>query len=309
VDLNLRQLRTLREVAARGSIAAAAASLGYTPSAVSQQLSALERAAGLELLERVGRGVRLTHAGQVLAEHASGVFDKLEETRAVLEHVAGAPQGPVRVSVFGSFAHALLPDVVRELRGSHPLVELRTTELEPDAAVGALMSGSVDLALLLDYPHAPSPRTNGHRRITVLHEPFRLAAPAGSGLSGVVDLAELADRPWVTGLTDTSCWRCLVAACRDAGFEPDIAHQIDNTSATLELVAAGGGITLLPELGLHGAPPEVEVFDIAQPVHRTIELAHRPATIGRPAVAAVVDAVTSAAATWQARRRSDQLAP
>ena len=297
MDLTLRQLRTLREVAVRGTIAAAATSLGYTASAASQQIAALERATGRPVLERVGRGVQLTDAGLALVRHADEVLGKVEEAQASLEALDDEPAGTVRISTFESFASALMPELVRRLAIEHPRVALRSTQLDPDVSVEALLSGAVDIALVLDYPHAPSPRPRGAHQETVLVEPFRLAVPHDHPFVGPVDLSTLSDEPFVAGTPESSCRRCIVGACREVGFEPDVHHEIDNLPATLRLVAAGAGITLLPELALHDCPPGVRLLELVQPIRRSIEVAYRDASSNRPTVRAVLDAIAEITTT------------
>ena len=291
MDITIRQLRTIREIARSGTIAAAAESLGYTPSAVSQQMSALESVVGVEVLERVGRGVRLTDVGRALVARADAVLATLDETRAEIEQVSGSPVGSVRVAVFESFAAALLPDVIARVRSAHPDVTVRSVQLDPEDAVEELLRGSCDLALVVDYAHAPSPRPRGIEWRVLRQEPFRLVVPVDDDLTGPVELTSVADRPFVAGSLDTSCGRCTINACRDSGFEPDIHHEIDQNTAALRAVASGAGVTLLPELALVDAPPGVKILDLVRPLHRTIEIAARPVTLQRPAVAAVVDVV------------------
>ena len=291
MDLTIRQLRTIREISRQGTIAAAASALGYTPSAVSQQMSALEVAVGVPVLERVGRGVRLTDAGRAVVSHADTVLATVDRTQAAVEQLAGRPVGSVRVAVFETFAAALLPEVVARMGSSHPDVVLRSAQLDPEDALEEVLRGGCELALVLDYFHAPSPRPTGIEWRVLRREPFRLVVPADDPLDGPVDLSVVADRAFVAGSIDTSCGRCTVNACRDAGFEPQIRHEINQTTATLRAVAAGAGVSLLPDLALVDAPPEVRILDLARPFDRTIELAARPVSLTRPAVAAVVDVI------------------
>lgn len=304
MDITLRQLRTIREVEARGSLAAAADALGYTPSAISQQLAALEKAAGVPLLERVGRGVRLTEAGRELVRHAQGVLAKVEEARAAVEEIVSEPRGDVHVALFATVATALLPQVLRLLAKRHPELRVRSQHLDPDDALDALAAGSLDMAVILDYPHAPTARPDGLERHLLLQEPFRLVAAADDPLPGrAVELSDLKDRPFLAPPPQGSCGRCILQACRDAGFEPEVVHELEEYSAMLRLVAAGAGVALVPDLGLIDAPPTVRVLDLARPVYRNVEIAYREASGRRPATRAVVDAFTEAAA-----RRTETLA-
>lgn len=295
MEFTLRQLRTIREVAARGTIAAAADALGYTASAVSQQVAALERAIGLAVLERVGRGVRLTDVGRELVLHADGVLARVEVTEAALEEVVAAPRGEVRLAVFESVASALVPDVVGLLARRHPDLVVGSRELDPDEVPDALRLGEVDVAFVLDYPHAPGPREDGLEYLVLGRERFRLVAPANQGLPPVVDLASLAARPFVASPPHVSCGRCVVQACREAGFEPVIRHEVDGYPAALRLVAGGAGVALVPDLGLIDVPAGVAIRELAESVYRTIELAYRQSSVRRPAVRAVIEAVLETA--------------
>ncbi|HEV2767778.1 MAG TPA: LysR substrate-binding domain-containing protein [Acidimicrobiales bacterium] len=295
MELTLRLLRTIREIAARGTIAAAADALGYTASAVSQQVAALERATGLPVLERVGRSVRLTDVGRELVRHADDILARVEATEAALEEVAAGPRGEVRLAVFESVASALIPDVVALLAHRHPDLVVGSRELDPDEVPDALRLGEVDLAFVLDYPHAPGPREDGLEYLVLGREQFRLVVPVTEEADPVVDLASLCHRPFVASPAHMSCGRCVVQACREAGFEPVIRHQVDGYPATLRLVAGGAGVALVPDLGLIDVPAGVAVRDLAQTLHRTIELAYRRASVGRPAVRAVIDGVVDAA--------------
>ncbi len=198
-----------------------------------------------------------------------------------------------------SAANALMPDVIRLVRETHPAVVLRSREVDVDEALNDLIAGGLDLALVCDYAHAPSPRPHGVERLVVRREPVRLVAPPDEELADVVDLADLAERPFVTGPLDESCGRCLLHGCREAGFEPDVRHVIDSTPAALRLVAGGAGFAVLPDLSLIEPPPGVRFLDLAVPLQRTIELAYRPAAHGRPAVRATIDAIV------EVERRAD----
>jgi DNA-binding transcriptional LysR family regulator len=301
VEMTLHQLRTIREVDARGSIAAAAEALGYTPSAISQQLASLEKAAGVALLERVGRGVRLTSAGRELVRHAHEVLARVEEAQAAIEEVASGPRGEVRMALFASVAGALMPEVLRLLAARHPDLRVRSVQLDPDDAIEAVAAGSLDLAIILDYPHAPAARPNSVKRRLLIQEPFRVVVPAHdpTAEAGPVKLDDLAGRAILAPDAATSCGRCVLQACRDAGFEPDIAHALEEYPAILRLVAAGAGVALVPDLGLVDAGPDVRIVELARPVYRNIEVAYREAAAHRPAARAVLDALTEISDAWK----------
>jgi DNA-binding transcriptional LysR family regulator len=153
----------------------------------------------------------------------------------------------------------------------------------------ALASGELDLAFAIDYPHAPAPRRDDITRCSLLEDVLRLVVNENDPLAsaGRVLLADLADRPFISSPVALSCGRCVVVACRDAGFEPDVAHQVDDFTTARHLVAAGQGVALIPDLGLVDLPPNLRTVDIDPPVSRLIQLAYRTTNVERPAIAAV----------------------
>lgn len=294
VDMSIQQLRMLREVAIRGTIVAAASSLGYTPSAISQQLSGLERSTGVAVLERVGRNVRLTDAGRELVRHAGDLLASLEAARAAMEQVAGEVRGTVELSVYESVAVTLLVPLLERLGDQHPELRVRTRQLEVEPALEAVAAGTVDVAFTLDYAHAPMSQPAGLSSTSLLEDVFHLVVPSEDA-AGVTtaSLDDFADRRFIAPSPATSCGSSVVVACRSAGFEPDIAHQIDDFPTMMRLVAAGAGVALVPDLGLIGLPAGVGVVDIDRPFSRTIQIAYRTASASRPAVAAVHDALVA----------------
>lgn len=290
MDVTLQQLRMLREVANRTTIAAAASSLGFTPSAVSQQLAGLEKATGVAVLERVGRNVRLTDAGRELVHHANDLLAGVEVAQAALERVNNEVRGVLHVAVFESVASTLLPPLLARLAIRHPDLRLRTVETDPDDDAEELSTGHLDLAFSISYSHAPVASRDDLHRIPVLDDRFHLVVPGDDPIQGpVVALADVAAHPFIASPPTISCGRAVATACHAAGFEPDVVHQLDDYPTTLHLVAAGQGVALIPDLGLVQVPPGVRVLDLDPPLSRTIELVHRTASTGRPAIVAVVD--------------------
>lgn len=292
MDMSIQQLRMLREVALRGTIVAAAETLGYTPSALSQQLSGLERSTGVAVLERVGRNVRLTDAGRELVRHAGDLLASLEAARAAMERVAGEVRGTIELSVYESVAMTLLVPLLERLRAEHPDLHIRTRQLDVEPAVEAVAAGEVDLAFSLDYSHSPMPRRAGVSTTSVLEDMFHLVVPEHDPIDARrVPLTAVADRPFIGPAVTTSCGQCVVSACRTVGFEPDVVHQIDDFPTAMRLIAAGAGVAIVPDLGLVHRPPGVRVLDLETPLSRTIQLAYRTASAERPAVVAVRDAL------------------
>lgn len=296
MDMSIQQLRMLREVARRGTIVAAAETLGYTPSALSQQLSGLERATGVAVLERVGRNVRLTDAGRELVRHAGDLLASLEAARAAMEQVAGEVRGTIELAVYESVATTLLLPLLERLAVQHPDLRIRTRQLDVEPATEAVAAGEIDIGFTLDYSHAPMPRRAGLTFASVLEDEFHLVVPEGDEVTGRVSLDAVAGRTFIAPATTASCGQCVVAACRSAGFEVEVGHQIDDFPTALRLVAAGAGVAIVPDLGLVHRPPGVRVVDIDPPLSRTIQLAYRTASADRPAVVAVRDALTAVVA-------------
>lgn len=289
MDVSLRQLRMLRELAARGTISATAEALGYTPSAVSQQLGGLEAATGTPVLERVGRNVRLTDAGRELVHHAAVVLDRLEEAEVALQAATGAVAGRLRIATFESVVAPVLAPSLALAAARHPDLELSTTELDPDGGIAAVESGQIDIALVLDYPHAPGPRPATVDRHHLFTDRLHLVVPAGDPLAdGPVPLAAVAERDLISSPRALSCGRCVVQACREAGFEPRLRHEIDNFGSVGHLVAAGLGVALLPGIALSSLPDDVRAIPLEERVERTVELVHRRASRGRPALDAML---------------------
>jgi DNA-binding transcriptional LysR family regulator len=302
--LDVRKLRVLREVESRGTIAAAADALQYTPSAVSQQLAALQAEAGVALLERVGRSVQLTDAGRRLVHHADEILSRLEEAEAEL--VTGdAVRGTVRVSAFQTAALALLPRAIAELGERHPDLRIEYTEAEAEESLPLLAGGKLDLVLAEEYDYLPRPRDPRLRREGLGRDPILVALPESHPLARrgrPVPLGKLAAEPWSTGRSDTLFADMLVRACRGAGFEPDIQHRANDLKILLELVAAGHAVSLAPGLGNPGPIPGVTALPVAgQSLGRTIFTAVRASSARQPAVEALLAALRAGAARLDQR--------
>ncbi|MCO1654157.1 LysR family transcriptional regulator [Pseudonocardia humida] len=242
--LDVNRLRVLAALARYGSMTAAARALRYTQPSISHHLARLEAETGSRLVQRVGRGVRLTEAGQVLAGRAEEILARLDAAEAELDALTGLTAGRVRLAAFPSALGTFVPVAAAAFAAEHPGVELRLTEAEPPDAVALLRSGEVDVAVLFDHPGAPDD-DDGLRRVPLLTDRLHLVTPPG--VTGD-EPADHAARRWITG-----CERCrahLVRCCADAGFTPDIAFTTDDYVAVQALVAAGLGVTVLPGLAL-----------------------------------------------------------
>ena len=243
--LDVTRLRVLAAVARHGSVTAAARALRYAQPSVSHHLARLEAETGSQLVQRVGRGIRLTEAGRMLAERAEEILGRLDAAEAELAAHTGLRAGRVRLAAFPSALGTFVPRAAAAFTAAHPHVELRFTEAEPPEAVRLLRAGRVDVALLFAYRDTPPAEDDGLRRVPLLTEPSYLVAPADLPGDGLADHAR---RRWITG-----CERCrghLLRSCAAAGFTPDLAFTTDDYVAVQALVAAGLGVTTLPGLAL-----------------------------------------------------------
>jgi DNA-binding transcriptional LysR family regulator len=249
---DLHRLRLLKELHARGTLAAVASALGYSSSAVSQQLSLLEKEAGAPLLERVGRGVRLTPQALILVGHAEAVLNRLEQAEAEIEASLTAPTGVVRLAAFQTAMLSLMPPLLDLLAQRAPKLRLDTVQLEPNLALSLLTAGGCDLVLAEEYPGHPLPRLPGLDRMELGLDAMRLALPPGSPPT---DLARLSDRRWILEPADTESGRWARALCRQAGFEPDVAFHSTDIVTHIRLVETGHAVAILPDLVWQDGPP------------------------------------------------------
>ncbi|GEJ99086.1 LysR family transcriptional regulator [Streptomyces sp. 1-11] len=301
--MNLERLRTLDALARHGSVSAAADALHVTTSAVSQQLGKLEREAGQRLLAKNGRGVRLTDAGRLLSEHAARILSQVELAQADLEAHRGQVAGELRVSAFPTAARGLFPTALAELRGRHPGLRVRSSELEPEHGIAAVVRGDLDLAVVLDWYNKPMPVPDGLVKAPLLDDPADVAIPAGHRLADrdEVDLAEFAEDEWITWGEGEFCHEWLMFTLRSKGIEPIVGHRAGETHTQLGLVAAGLGVCIAPLLGRHPVPPGIVLVPLRQRVRRHVYVVWRADADRRPSIRAAVDALRAAA------ERVDQL--
>jgi DNA-binding transcriptional LysR family regulator len=315
-DLDVGRLLLLREVALRGTIAAAARSVGLTPSAVSQQLAALEREAGSVLLDRSPRGVALTGAGHALAARAASIVDVLAAARADLDRISGAVSGPVRVAAVASAAATLVSTCALALRKSLPGVEMSVVVAEPARALRMLLADDVDIAVVDEYDYVPLALPEylvAHELcaedLVVVAAPGRLSGRrngtgagtgtgtgTGTGAGAGVALASLAASEWVMPPVDAACGMAVRSACRAAGFEPRVRWETDDMLLLVRAVAADHGISVLPRLAVADDIADVDVRPLRRPaLGRRIRAVTRSNASARPVVASVLAAMAEAA--------------
>jgi DNA-binding transcriptional LysR family regulator len=251
-QLDLTRLRVLAAVARTGSVTAAARDLHYAQPSVSHHLARLEAEAGLPLLQRSGRGVRLTEAGRLLADRAEEIIARVEGAQRELDALAGLRAGRARLAAFPSALATVVPDAVTRLRRAHPGLGVGLVEAEPPEAVAALRAGEVDVALIFEHAdvrHARSVDDLSPFEVTrVLDDAVHLVTTAHGVPTSGSGLAAYRDEAWIAG-----CERCradLVARCAAAGFAPRISFETDDYVAVQALVAAGAGVSVLPGLAL-----------------------------------------------------------
>jgi len=301
-EFDVQTLRVIKAIADEGSITAAATSLGYSQPAVSQQIKRLEKRLGVAVIERVGRSVRLTEAGRVLARHAPAVTTALDAAAGELAELRGLRAGRVRLVGFPSASPTVVPRLLTDLAEHHPGITITYVEAEPPEAVEAVREDRADIALTFSYPgdrddpHGSS--ASGLAVRAVGADDLLAVLPEGHPAGGRerVRVADLADENWIAG-----CPRCrghLLELCGRAGFEPKIGFETDNFVAVEGMVAQGLGVALLPALALAASPrhPGVVTRPTAGADVRSLHLVTARGAERVPAIAATIAALESLAA-------------
>lgn len=295
----------MRAISDHGSFTAAAQALGYTQPAVSQMVRRLERRSGTVLVERNGRRVRLTEAGEVLARHAVTVLAALDNAESEVAALAGLQAGRVRLMAFPSSSATLVPRALAKVKAAHPGITVQFSEAEPPESLAALRAGTCDLAVAFTYDGTDAGRGEddlaGLVVSDVLDDPVLVALPRGHRLAGrdVVDLADLGGEPWIAG-----CPRCrghLLALSQQAGFTPDVRFETEDYVAVLGLVAAGLGVALVAQLILASVGhPDVITRPVEPASRRAVQVVTTPDLRRVPAVRATLDALCASAAELRA---------
>lgn len=295
--LDVRRMQVLHSVITSGSISAASRNLGYTPSAVSQQIAVLEREAGLPLVERVGRGVRATAAGAMLAEHTAVLSAQLAKAEAELADLRVGRTGRVSMNYFHTAGAALVPPAVATFRRENPGVQLDLKLNDPAYSLDEVLAKHADVDLMV-LPAGTEARP-GIRLVHLLDDPYRAVLPSTHPLARkrMLDLTELADQPWVdTEWPHGVCRQVLLDACTKAGFSPHFVVESDDYPTALGFVEAGLGVTLVPKIALRRAQPGIAVRKLRGPTPvRSIYAVVRDAAYAQPAVRRLLDALHAAA--------------
>jgi len=297
-EFDVQTLRVIKAIADEGSITAAATSLGYSQPAVSQQIKRLEKRLGVAVIERVGRSVRLTEAGRVLARHAPAVTTALDAAAGELAELRGLRAGRVRLVGFPSASPTVVPRLLTDLAEHHPGITITYVEAEPPEAVEAVREDRADIALTFSYPgdrddpHGSS--ASGLAVRAVGADDLLAVLPEGHPAGGRerVRVADLADENWIAG-----CPRCrghLLELCGRAGFEPKIGFETDNFVAVEGLVAQGIGVATLPRMAVESFPvmPGVITRPLPHAEARTLHLVTAHGAERVPAVRIALDALT-----------------
>ena len=300
--LDVRRLRLLRELKIRGTLAGVATALSYSPSSVSQQLSLLEKEAGVELLRKNGRRVVLTPEAEVLVAHTAELLETLERAEADLASSRTTVSGTVRVAVFQSAALALMPDALTAMTRDYPDVRVEMVQREPETALYDTFARDFDLVIAEEYPGHAAPRHPELDHLPLTEDAIRLAVPPGrrtaipgNDLSTITSVAGARDAAWVMEPRGAASRHWAEQACRRAGFEPDIRYETADLQAQIRLIESGNAVALMPDLVWTGRNTPVRLHDLEDDPHRSIFTSARRAGAQRPAVLAVRDVLGQAA--------------
>ncbi|GAB2751007.1 LysR family transcriptional regulator [Salinifilum aidingensis] len=295
--LDVRRLRLLRELASRGTIAAVAEACSLTPSAVSQQLSQLQREVGAPLLLRDGRRVLLTEAAQVLVSHTERVLAELEAARASVAALSGSVAGSVRLGAFATAASALVPPALTSCHRDHPDLRVVLEEWETPDGIDALKAGSIDVLLTYEYNLLPAIDDPGVELTPLLTESLLATVPPAFDIPpGQLRLEALRDEHWIAPRSDTALRTTLERACGLVGFAPELEHTSDDYTVVLSLVSAGLGVSLVPQLATERLSSAVRLLSVIEPLlSRKVSVAVRAGTSGVPSLAVLISALREAA--------------
>jgi len=295
--LDVRRLVLLRELSIRGTVAAVAEAMNFTPSAVSQQLAVLEREAGVPLLRRAGRRLQLTPQAEVLVQAAGHVLDVLDHAQAQVESSLPTVQGRVRVAVFQSAALALMPHALHEMAVDHPDVRVEMVQREPETALHETWAREFDMVIAEQYPAHTAPHLSGLERADLTTDEVRLALPpVDTALAPVSSIEDAEAMPWVMEPRGTASRHFAEQVCRRWGFEPDVRYETADLQTQIRLVESGNAVSLMPDLMWTGRTTTCRLVDLPDRPRRTIFTVVRTAGSSSPAVRELRRALERAAA-------------
>ncbi|PRB43388.1 LysR family transcriptional regulator [Arthrobacter sp. MYb23] len=283
--LDIRRLQILKTLALEGTMTAAATKLHMTTSAVSQQLAVLEREAGLALLVRAGRNVRLTEAGAMLVDHYARIATEVEAAEANLKKLQTDVRGRLSISAFPSFCSTVLPSALMSLHAGYPRLELTVSDLEPFESVAQLRAGHIDVAVVDDLHDI---QDEGLVKTILGRDEIILCLPGDRQVSTDATLSDFADERWILDQEGSVFEQFVRQTCRNAGFEPNVVANCRNLMAMLGLVRGGLGVALMSELNLGRETEDLVVRRVDPGYGRNIIVLHRAASRESPAIAAVV---------------------
>ncbi|MFC7307896.1 LysR family transcriptional regulator [Streptomyces monticola] len=297
--LEARRLHILRAVADHRTVTAAAAALYLTPSAVSQQLIALEQETGHQLVKRGARGVRLTPAGEILLRHTNEVLAQLERAEAELADYSSGTAGTVTVVSFATGISLVVAPALALLAGTAPGIRVRVHDAEGDASLPMVLDRQVDVAIAVEYRGAPGADDTRLTHLPLYAEPFDAVLPDTHPLAAAdrVPLAELAKDPWIGPYPGNPCHDVVVLACESAGFQPELEHQSDDFRAVVALASVDAGVALVPRSALRGTDlgsVVVRPVDGVAPTRRVFAAVRRGAE-EHPLIRPVLEALGQAA--------------
>lgn len=285
--LDVRRLRLLHELKIRGTLAEVADAMQYSPSSVSQQLTLLEKEAGVELLRKAGRRVQLTPQAEILVAHTAALLETLERAETELAASLSTVTGTVRLAVFQSAALALLPEFLTIMRQEYPEVRVEMTQREPETALYETWARDFDIVVAEQYPGHAAPHHPGLDRATLTTDAIRLATPPrGLGGEHVASIEDTASMPWVMEPRGAASRHWAEQACRSAGFEPDVRYETADLQAQIRLIESGNAVALMPDLVWTGMERPVQLLDLPGLPARTIFTSTRTAGRIHPAILA-----------------------
>jgi DNA-binding transcriptional LysR family regulator len=292
--LDVRRLRLLYELSLRGTLANVAEALHQSPSSVSQALSQLEREAGVPLLEKVGRRVRMTPAAEVLVEHTAAILSRLEMAASDIASQDDRAAGTVRLAVFQSAASAFMPQMLTEVAASNPRLRVTMSQREPEQALYEASMREFDLVIAEEYPGHAARRHRDLDRQPLTTDLLRLAVPPyGEPWDRIRSVADAGDLTWTMEPKGTASRHWGEQLCRLSGFEPDVRFETDDLEAQIALVEGGNAVAILPDLMRVRRRPAVRMVALPAAPRRTVFTATRSAIRATPAIRACREALAA----------------